>query len=405
MKNERFLFCLGGHWNIYPQFPPLLRAADILSRKYGLEGHLLLAEMSSLPDLSQTRGIFSDGRPALAASSLTVHQIATDPNRRNSYRFEPAALKGLLHRLQPSYLYIHTEFWEEPSLQLLRYYRFKKTPRIIAYAAANHISGRRALFTITWPFISRTRLWQLLLWGRLNGVSACATPSLECARRLGLPPQVPVAVSYLPVFGPGEITAAGITLPWSTGEYFILGFAGLLSRQKGWRVLNQALELLPAAYKLLIAGDGPDRDGLMALLQTPSLRDRVFYAGLLPLETLLATLPALNVLVLPSITLPDLVEQFGAVLAEAMALGVPVIGSDSGAIPETIGEAGFIVPEGDPRALAQAIQKICSDKKLCLELGTKGVERYRRYYSCEAYAGSLARLFGLPDSPQSETMV
>ena len=50
---------------------------------------------------------------------------------------------------------------------------------------------------------------------------------------------------------------------------------------------------------------------------------------------------------LPSLTRPNWKEQFGRVLIEAMASGVPVIGSDSGAIPDVIGQAGLIFPEGD----------------------------------------------------------
>jgi glycosyltransferase involved in cell wall biosynthesis len=399
MKNERFLFCFGGHWSVHPQFPRLLRATEILIRKYGLEGHLLLAEMSSLPDLSQTRGIFSDGRPALVASSLTAHQIATLPDSRKSYRFEPAALKALLHRLQPSYLYIHAEFWGEPSLQLLGYYRFSRLPRIVAYAAVVHLTSPRPLFSTTWPFLSRNRLIQLALWGRLQGVGACSRQALECARSIGLSPRVPGTVTYLPVLGPDDMKGGhGTPLPWSGESDFIIGFAGHLCPQKGWRLLVQAMEQLPPAYKLVVAGDGPDREALTALTQTPPLRGRVFYAGLLPLETLLATLPALNVLVLPSITLPQQVEQFGAVLAEAMAWRVPVIGSDSGAIPETIGDAGLIVPEGKAPALAEAIQRICENRELSMELAGKGRQRYHRYYSCEAYADSLAGLLGLLSS-------
>jgi glycosyltransferase involved in cell wall biosynthesis len=395
MNNERFLLCFGGPWIMHPQFPRLLRAADILVSKYRLEGHLLLMELSSLPDLSQTRGIISDGRQALGASPLTVHQISAHPDRKRGHRFEPASLKQALRQIRPSCIYIHCEFWEEPTLQLLRYYRLDRHPRIIAYAAVNHITGKRPLFTATRPFISRTRLWQLALWGRLNGVTACAQPSLECARRLGLPSRVPVTVNYLPVLGPKEITAQGVGLPWPAQDGVILGFAGHLCEQKGWRVLFRALEQLPPTYKLVVAGDGPDREDMAALIQTPAFRDRVFYAGLLPLNTLLATLPSLDILVLPSLTLPDQVEQFGAVLAEAMAWGVPVIGSDSGAIPEAIGDAGLIFPEGDARALVQAILTICLNRDLGLDMVRKGLERYRQHYSCESYADALAKLFKL----------
>src|SRR5207249_9367682 len=67
----------------------------------------------------------------------------------------------------------------------------------------------------------------------------------------------------------------------------------------------------------------------------------------------------LDALVLPSVTiLPMHRDQFGRVLVEAMADGVPVIGSSSGAIPEVIGDAGLVVPERDPAALAQAIDRL-----------------------------------------------
>ena len=60
----------------------------------------------------------------------------------------------------------------------------------------------------------------------------------------------------------------------------------------------------------------------------------------------------------PSVTiLPDHREQFGRVLIEAMAAGVAVVGSSSGAIPEVIGDAGLVVPERDPAALANAIHQ------------------------------------------------
>ena len=398
MKHERFLFCFCGPWSIHPQFPRLLRGFEILAQKHQLEGHVLLVDMSSIPELTRTRGIFSDGVQALAASPLTVHQVSVHPDKRRGYRFEPSGLKALLRKAHPSYLYVHGEFWDEPTLQFLRYYRFTREPRIIAYAAAGHITKDKPLFSKPWPFISRSRLWHLALWGRLNGVSACSTAALQCARRLGLPDRVPVKVSYLPVLGPGEITATGVTMPWSSKAGFTLGFAGYLSEQKGWRVLLQALELLPPDYRLFLAGDGPDQEKVRAVTQTPAFGDRVFYAGLLPQNTLLATLPVLNALVLPSITLPHLAEQFGAVLAEAMAWGVPVVGSDSGAIPETVGEAGLIVPEGDAGALAQAIQSVCENRELSQDLAKKGLERYRRSYSCEAYAHSLATLFDLVTS-------
>ena len=67
-------------------------------------------------------------------------------------------------------------------------------------------------------------------------------------------------------------------------------------------------------------------------------------------------------------------EQFGRVLIEAMACGIPVIGTRSGAIPLVIGQAGLIVPEGRARELADAMTAL-QDPKLRQELGCAGRER------------------------------
>ena len=71
--------------------------------------------------------------------------------------------------------------------------------------------------------------------------------------------------------------------------------------------------------------------------------------------------PDFDMLVLPSLTRPNWKEQFGRVLIEAMACGVPVIGSDSGEIPNVIGDAGLIFPEGNIPALRDSIAGLLVD--------------------------------------------
>ena len=82
-------------------------------------------------------------------------------------------------------------------------------------------------------------------------------------------------------------------------------------------------------------------------------------------EQMPSLLKALDVLVLPSVTiLPLHREQFGRVLVEAMAAGVPVVGSSSGAIPEVIGDAGLVVPERDPARWRGAIDRVLTEPDL-----------------------------------------
>ncbi len=238
-------------------------------------------------------------------------------------------------------------------------------------------------------------MWQLALWSRLNGVSACSSKARECARRLGLPDSVQVVVNHLPAFGPAEADGAPIEWPWREDDQLVVGFAGLLHEQKGWKVLLGAMERLPQRFKLVVIGDGADRDDIERELEERGLTSRVLLAGAESRGRLLATYPRLDAIVLPTITLSDRVEQIGAVIAEAMACGVPVIGSDSGAIPETIGDAGIVVPERDPGALSAAIQRLAAEAPLRETLRSRGRDRHQRMFSCDAYADSVARLLGV----------
>ncbi len=94
----------------------------------------------------------------------------------------------------------------------------------------------------------------------------------------------------------------------------------------------------------------------------------------------------LDVLVLPSLTRPNWKEQFGRVLIEAMACGVPVIGSSSGEIPYVIGDAGLIAAEGNVAALRASLQRLAGDRALRTELAARGRRRVLERFTHEHVA-------------------
>jgi glycosyltransferase involved in cell wall biosynthesis len=104
-------------------------------------------------------------------------------------------------------------------------------------------------------------------------------------------------------------------------------------------------------------------------------------------------LRTLDVLVLPSLTTVDWREQFGHVLIEAMASGVPVVGSDSGAIPEVIGEAGRVVPEGNPEALRSTLAQLQAHPAMCADLARRGRERVLACFTHERIAAVNVEFF------------
>jgi glycosyltransferase involved in cell wall biosynthesis len=170
----------------------------------------------------------------------------------------------------------------------------------------------------------------------------------------------------------------------------VIGFLGRLVPEKGIHVLLEAFRSIQKATgaSLLCIGSGP----LATLCRnTPGV---VVAEGLQHAEVP-AYLAAVDVLVLPSITTKFWREQFGRALIEAMACEIPVVGSDSGEIPNLIRETGggLVVREGDPSDLAVAILRLLQDSLLYRNLARRGREGVLRRYSLEAVSVRLEDIF------------
>jgi len=178
---------------------------------------------------------------------------------------------------------------------------------------------------------------------------------------------------------------------------FVVGYVGRLLKMKGIHILLKAVQPLPDVF-VLIVGDGPDRIFLEQLVEKLHMKKRVVFTGYIPPHQLPNYYAAMNVLVLPTLTGPHWHEQFGRVLVEAMAAGVPVIGSSCGAIPKVVGDAGIIVPEGDVKKLREAIEILHDDELLRTKLISKGRIRVRERYTWESFAKNIKNILTLVES-------
>ena len=120
---------------------------------------------------------------------------------------------------------------------------------------------------------------------------------------------------------------------------------------------------------------------LRRLASELDIGDRVHFEGQIPSTEMPARLRVLDVLALPSLTRPNWKEQFGRVLIEAMACGVPVIGSDSGEIPHVISDAGLVFPEGNVEALRDHLAHLMANTSLRTELAALGRARALAHYT------------------------
>ena len=173
-----------------------------------------------------------------------------------------------------------------------------------------------------------------------------------------------------------------------------IGFVGRMLPGKGLSVLAEALETLGGEpWRLLVVGDGPEREEFERRLATSALLERAQFTGAISFDLVPDYFQHMDVLVIPTETTKRIREQFGRVIVEAMASGVPVIGSTCGAIPEVIGDAGLVFPEGDGAALAGALRRVLSDEEFRERLARAGRPRVEEHYSWERVAEKTYELY------------
>lgn len=255
--------------------------------------------------------------------------------------------------------------------------------------------GARAIF-FTWQNLVR-RYPQPFRWmetrvyrgvaGALAG-NADAVDVLRAKGYCGL-------VRVVPQFGvdPECFAPAAPTHQEPPARPFTIGYAGRLVEEKGLWVLLEALERLEGDWRAALYGNGPLRAQFERRAAAKDLAPRIVIQDRVPSTKMPARLRELDALVLPSLTRPNWKEQFGRVLIEAMACGVPVIGSCSGEIPHVIGTAGLLFREGDAAMLAARLAELRADRCLRAQLALRGRERVLDYYTQAAIAAQTVSFY------------
>ncbi|WP_127473823.1 glycosyltransferase [Microbacterium sulfonylureivorans] len=169
--------------------------------------------------------------------------------------------------------------------------------------------------------------------------------------------------------GPAQLIPLGVdTAQFSQGARTaprdgpVIGYVGRLEPYKGVATLLRAAASRPE-WRIEITGDGPQHAELVALVAELGIADRVSFLGFAQGDELADRYRRLDLLAVPSVPWPGWLEQFCRVAVEAMASGVPVVASRSGAIPDVVADAGVLVEPGDPDALRDGIDSALVDAR------------------------------------------
>lgn len=185
---------------------------------------------------------------------------------------------------------------------------------------------------------------------------------------------IPMGVD-VELFRPERALGAGFLreLGWEAEGPPVVGYLGRFVPEKGVELLRGVLEQLTTPWRALFVGGGPLEASLRAWGERQGGRVRVVTG--VPHARVPSALNAMDVLCAPSQTTRKWKEQFGRMLAEGFACGVPVVTSDSGEIPHTAGDAGRVLPEADSAAWTKALAELLESPARRRELAARGRER------------------------------
>lgn len=321
-------------------------------------------------------------RIELERAHLAGYQLIVAPivfNGQHHIHFYPT-LGRLLAGLRPDVLHVD----EEP-YDLVTWHALRAGTRL----------GARSLF-FTWQNLYRRypgpfRYFELTSYRLARHAIAGNQAAGEVLRRKGYPGPLTV----IPQFGiDPQIFTPDAPRAGKRAAGFVIGYAGRLVAEKGIDSLLAACAALPFHdWTLHLLGSGPEQARCATAAQRLGIGDRVHFLGHLPSTRVVEFYRTLDALVLPSISRRNWIEQFGRVLIEAMACGVPVIGSDSGEIPNVIGAAGLVFPEGDAAALAERLARLAGAPDLRAALAAAGRARVLERFTQAQVAAETASVY------------
>ncbi len=261
----------------------------------------------------------------------------------------------------------------------------KKAPSVLTIHDVIPFTFREAQSLYTNLFKYRPSLRRA---GRLNDMVATVSEfsKSDIAAKVGIPLSK-IRVIYNGLREPNPPSRdleAQLRERWGMGEGFVMNVGGIHERKNVVRVVQAYAGLIEKqGYrgKLVITGKAsgaPYQDRMRRLcdrgIREAGVEERVVFTEFMSAEELASLFRMSDMLVYPS-----LYEGFGIPVLEAMKVGVPVVTSNTSAIPEVAGGAALLVDPTDVQALSAAMARVLNDKSLRAELKAKGIERAREF--------------------------
>jgi glycosyltransferase involved in cell wall biosynthesis len=289
------------------------------------------------------------------------------------FAYDPRPIISALRRHRPHLIDLNHEPYSIACAEVLTLCRWFAPRAVVAIQTCQNIFHR---YPPPFSWLERRAL------KRVTAASICSETVREVLTAKGF--HKPAAI--IP-FGVDTSTFSSRPANRTATEPPTIGFVGRMLPGKGLSILGKALALLKSEnWRVLLVGDGPERAEFESTLRAHGLLDRARFTGAVTFEQVPSLYHQMDLLVVPTETTERIREQFGRVIVEAMASGLPVIGSTCGAIPEVIADAGLTFTEGNTAELAETIKRMLADSALRERCAVEGKKRVQENYSWDCVA-------------------
>lgn len=311
-------------------------------------------------------------------------------------------LKSYLKKIKPDIIHLEEEYWTNVAWQIQKEPRNFPRAKIILFTWENLYHDWRAEADSFYQKI-RFGIFSSIEKKVLRKADLIIAGNQEAAgvlRKKGYNGLVEV----VPQFGTNnnyfvKKDVAGLKKELGLENCFVAGYIGRVTKEKGIEDFIRAAIKVPLAndkgekIKFLIIGNGGFKKEAIELARELKLEDRFVFRDAVDFKQIVEYYNLMGVMVIPSRTMPEWKEQFGRTIIEAMSCGVPVVGSDSGAIPEVVGEAGLIFKESDVDGLAAKIADLISREDLRSDLINKGSKRVKENFTTKIIAQKTYQIY------------
>ncbi len=286
----------------------------------------------------------------------------------------------VLNEIKPDVIYIYTEPFVLTVVQIIRWRNKHSKKTKIVVENCENIEKKFNHFYEDWAYKYALK--------NADGMIAMTSEIEKILRKKGYKGPIEIIGEGADSKKFKRIDSKSLRKELGIDKYFVIGYCGRMTEEKGLLVLVEAVSKLKEDFRLLIIGGGGEefKQKVIDTAKKLNVLDKLVFVGQIAGSDLPKYLSCFDVGVAPSLTTPSWKEQFGRFTSEFILSGVSIIGSNSSTVDEVLKEDAIIYNERDADELAKKIEMLMKDPEIGKRQVRVGKKRVLSHHTNEKIA-------------------